>query len=100
MVGLMEVLKWLISGGSGAVAYWLMEKVKALAALEPEPKRYVSLAISGAVAVLAFLAQVGMGYQAAPLDARAWIETLFAVVGVAMGIGQILHGALKLRNRA
>ena len=96
---LSAVLTWVLSGGSGVLSYFLMEKVKQLAALNPEPKRYVALGISAAVAVLAYLAQMGMGYATVPVDTKAWIESIFAVVGVACGVGQVLHARVKLSGR-
>lgn len=100
MISLQDVLQWVISGGAGVIAYWLMENISYLKNLAPEAKRYVALAIAIALAVLGYFAQVAMGYQVAPQDARGWIEALFAVAGVAGGLSQIVHARLQLSKRS
>lgn len=96
---LSQVLTWLVSsGGAGVAAYFLMEKVRLLAALAPEPKRYVSLALAAVIAMAAFSASVGLGYAPVPSGAQAWGEALFAVAFVATNLGQIIHGRAKLRQ--
>ena len=99
MDNLLEFLTWALTPGAGVLAYWLMENVSALAALEPKLKRLVAFGLSALIGVLAFLAMVGMGYQPAPADWRAWVEALFGVAAVAAGLSQILHGLLKLWYR-
>lgn len=96
MDNLLGFLTWVLTPGAGILTYWLMENVPVLAALEAKLKRFVAFGLSALIAVLAFLAMVGMGYQPAPADARAWIEALFSVAAVAAGLSQVLHGLIKL----
>lgn len=98
-VDLNEFLTWIIGGGgAGALAYWLMERVPALRDLSSEWKRYISLALAGLLSAGAFAASVGLGYVANPGDWQGWIESIFAVVAVGVGLSQIIHGRLKLRG--
>jgi hypothetical protein len=93
-------LTWLIGGGGGTlVAYWLMENVPALQNLASEYKRYLSLAIAGLVACAAFGVSVGLGYREAPAGWQGWLEALFAVIGLAIGGSQAIHGRLNLKSR-
>lgn len=97
---LKELLLWVLDrGGAGIATYWLMENIAALVALAPQYKRYVTYAIAGVLATLAFLAFVGMGYQPAPETTRAWIEALSSVVGVAIGLSQLIHGAKQMKRK-
>lgn len=95
---LQEFLVWLLSGaGSGAVAYAIMQFLEGKVDLSAEVKRYLSLAIAAVVAVGAFMATVGLGYEAQPETVRAWIEAIFSVIAVAIGLSQAIHGLLKLK---
>lgn len=92
-----DLLTWILSGGgAGVVSYWLMEHLAFLVMLAPQYKRYVSLALAGTLAVVGYLIAVGMGYQVAPAEVKGWVEALFSVIGVAIGLGQLIHGAKKL----
>ena len=100
-MSLRELLVLVISGAAGGpISYWLMEKVKWLAGLPAEYKRYISLAIAAALPVLAWLVVLGMGYEPAPATWQGWIEQVFYLAGgglLAVLGGQTLHGRLKLR---
>lgn len=92
-------LAWVVEGGgAGVAAYFLMEKVKALASLNPEAKRYVSLALAGILAMGVFVLTVFLGYTPQPADAQGWLESLFAVAFLATNLSQIIHGRTKLRD--
>jgi len=98
-----EFLTWVLSGGgAGIVSYWLMEHLAFFVQLAAQYKRYVSLALAGGLAVLGYLAAVGMGYQVAPVEAKGWIEALFSVAGVAIGLSQLIHGIriLPMKKKA
>ncbi len=93
---LSEFLLWLVSGGgAGIVAYWLMERIgKNIAS--SEIKRYLSLALAAGLAMLAYYGQTFLGYVATPETAQAWLEALFSVAAVAIGLSQAVHGRIKL----
>lgn len=93
----------LTGGGAGAVAYWfwafLERRFPGLADLDAEYKRYITMALTLTIAVLGFVVGVVMLYITAPVDWRAWIETLVSVIGTAFGVAQFLHGILDLRKK-
>jgi hypothetical protein len=93
---LKDLLLVLMAAGSGGLVYWLMETVAWFKALPAMWKRFLSLALSGAIPVLAWLFGVAMLYWLEPIGWRAWIEAIFAVAAGGMFTSQILHGALKL----
>ncbi|RLC84853.1 MAG: hypothetical protein DRJ03_13100 [Chloroflexi bacterium] len=93
-----ELLSWILSGGgAGIIAYWLMDHLPFLIQLSSEYKRYASLIIAGILAVAGYLVAVSMGYQPQPETIKAWVETLFSVIGVAIGLSQFIHGRRRLR---
>ena len=98
---LSQVLTWFVSGGgAGIVAYFLMEKLRPLAELTSELKRYVSLLLAAVLAMAAFALAVGLRYVEAPTTIQAWAEALFAVAFIATNLGQIIHGRTRLRSPA
>jgi hypothetical protein len=98
---LKDALLLLVSGGGGAISYWLMAKVPALVAIKrPDYKRYVSLAIQAALPILSWLVMMGMGYESPPVAWQGWIERCFALAAGAIIVGQGMHGAIDLRKRA
>jgi len=94
---LKELLTWVVSGGGAAiVAYLLIEEIPALAALNPEPKRYVAFALSAALAIGAWFAMAGMLYEPWPLTVYEWIEKLVFIGTSAFALSQIIHAKAKL----
>lgn len=93
---LKDALVFLSTTGAAAAAWWLMDRVWFLARQGPEAKRYLAFALTAAIAVLAWLAQVGMLYQAAPADWRGWVEALSAVAFTAVGLNQIIHARASM----
>jgi hypothetical protein len=89
---LSEALKWLSSVGAGIVAFWIMARVAFFATLSPEGKRIAAIALSSAIAIAAWGAQVALGYLPVPVGATAWVETIFGVAAVAFMSSQIAHG--------
>jgi len=89
-------LPWVTTVGAGLLAYWLLDEVPALTRLGPKAKRRLAYILSAAVAILAYLAMMGMHYVPVPADARAWIEVLFVVGTGAFGLSQIIHGEREL----
>lgn len=100
---LSEFLAWLVlSGGAGIAVYALWEQLEKwipkLGTLPADIESYITLALTGVFAVLAYLAQCGLGYVAVPVNTVGWIEAIFAVFGLAVGITKVLHN-FKLHNR-
>ena len=95
---LSQFLAWIVcGGGAGVIAYVLMDKVRLLAELAPEVKRYASLALAAILAMAAFVLGVFLGYEPHPVNAQMWVEGLFAVAFVATNLSQIIHGRKQLR---
>jgi hypothetical protein len=97
---LKDFLLWVSTIGAGTISYEMMEHVAWLAARPTQGKRWWAFGIAGLVAMLGFLAAVGLGYRVAPVGATAWCESLFAVATTAFGLGQLIHGQVVLRARA
>jgi hypothetical protein len=96
-VDLKSFLVWLISPvGAGVLAYLLIDNVPRLCALEAKLKRWVAAGISAGIAILGFLATVGLGYQAAPVGGVPWLEAVFAVATGAFSLATIIHGVRDL----
>ena len=97
---LKDFLLWLTTIGAGTISYELMEHVAWLAARPSDHKRWWAYGIAAIIAMLGFLAAVGLGYRVAPVGGTAWVESLFTVATTAFGLGQLIHGAAVLRARA
>lgn len=96
---LSQVLVWITcGGGAGTIAYFLMEKVRPLAELSAEGKRYTSLGLAAILAMAAFALGVFLGYEPYPINPQMWAEGLFAVAFVATSLSQVIHGRVKLRQ--
>ena len=91
-------LELLVSGGAGAVIYWLMDHTK-LKDLSPQNKRYVSLGLAVVIPVVAWLAMVGLGYSDMPTTWQGWLENAFALMSPAILVSQGMHGALELGKK-
>jgi hypothetical protein len=92
-------LAWLSTAGASIVAYIIINKLTE--AGKPSTwsawtVRLVSYAISGGIAILAYVGLVLMQYQAEPVNTRAWIEALFVVATTSFGLSTIIHGKERL----
>lgn len=87
------------TGGAAALSYFLVEKVKQLATLPSEPKRYTAMTIAATLASLGYGAMVGLSYLDTPAGAQGWLEALFAVAFVAVTGGQTIHARKKLAKQ-
>lgn len=101
---LQQVLTWVaFSGGAGVITYLLWEQLekwfKKLAELPSDIEGYVTLALTGVFAVLAYVAQIYLGYVEMPVGTVAWIEAIFAVFGAAIGVTRLIHGIKKMNMR-
>ena len=95
---LKEFLRWAVSGGgAGIIAYWLLARWPWFAAQAADRKRFVSIAVTFALADVLWLALVFAGYDAVPVGVLGWIEALFLTGTTAFGLSQVIHGARDLR---
>jgi hypothetical protein len=88
---LQAFLAWVISGGAATGAYFLVEKVKWLAALAPESKRWAAFGVSALLAMAAYTVAAFCGYEALPGSFLAWVEILFLVGTSSFGLATLLH---------
>ena len=90
-MNLAKLLEVLISGGGGAAVYLLLGRWPWFVGLASEYKRWVAIAASALVGVVAFVVSaVVMQYQVAPTDWRSWVE---AVVNIIIAIAAPGAGA-------
>jgi hypothetical protein len=107
-----EGLLWLMGAGAGILAFYLLDRLERsitprlwrvrawILLLSPEDKRWLAFALTGLIAILAYLVTLVMAYGAPPGDWRAWVEELFAVVAAAIIASQVTHGRVALRRKA
>ena len=95
---LLSVLQLAVAGGlSGSVTYVMLKYWPWYGALtNAELKRWIAIGANAVVAVAAWFAMLGMGYVQAPVDSRAWVETIAKIV-LALGatsyeVSQAWHG--------
>ncbi len=94
---LQALLLWLVSKGAFAIAFALMEWLPWpwFQALLPRWKRVAAFALTGVIAIGAYLLQIVMLYEPAPgawpADWRAWVAKLVVVATSAFGLATLLH---------
>lgn len=101
---LAQTLTWIVlGGGAGVITFALWEKLEKwipkLGKLPSDLEGYITYAITAAFAVGAYLIQVKIGYAEMPIDPLAWAESVFAVLGIALGVTRLIHGQKKLKAR-
>ncbi|MFA5460271.1 MAG: hypothetical protein WC283_03030 [Candidatus Paceibacterota bacterium] len=91
-----DMLQWILGGGMGPLAYWLMEHVDFLAAIEPpKRKRYVSFA----VAIVVAWAALGLTFwfdPTLPATPQEWVNLFGTVAFEAVVASQAIHGERNL----
>ena len=89
------LLYWLTTPGAGGITVWVMDHWKWAKSLSDEPKRWLAFALSGAIALAAWGAQMAMLYVEPPADWRAGVEYAVALVFFAFGISQLAHARMS-----
>jgi len=92
------VLTAINTGAAAKITYDLMEHPP-LAALSPQMRRYVSLALATTIASLLFLAYCWI-VSTWPATPQEWANDLVGVSYLAIMASQIAHGAIKLPAKA
>ena len=97
LLTLKGLLTFLVAGpGAGIVTSYILSKWRQYQEWGDDFwKMVVAIIIPGPLAFLAYLGMMAMLYVEPPGDARAWIETGFAVMAAAIA-GQLAH---KFRQR-
>ena len=94
-----SVITWMMAGpGAGWAAFQVMNRIPWPDAVTMETKRFVSIALTMAIAIVAWLILVWVGKQPLPIGAIGWFEQAFAVAGSAYITSQAIHGATILRE--
>ena len=97
---LIVVLVWLATGGgSGALTYFIMDRVEWFKNLGPDHKRWVSWAMAVGFSWAAWGVMLLMGYEGIPASWQAIVEQLFKLGAVAILSTLGLHGAIDLRAK-
>jgi uncharacterized membrane-anchored protein len=89
-----ELLSWIIYGGGGILAAsWLLERIKGFQAQSPENRRWITLAVSVVIALVAYaiLAYVPSAVLA-QLD--PWLVVVSGTIILYSG-GQVYHKLTK-----
>jgi hypothetical protein len=101
-MNLAELLSWVLSGGGAGVAsYFLWNELEGtfpdyMGRWSKKAKRYATLGMASVLAILAYLVVVAMGYEPTPEDVKGWVESVFSVIAVSIGLSQMIHGMRHL----
>ena len=76
---------------AGPAAWFLVEKVKFLQALEPDTKRYVAFGVSAVIAALGWLGLIVIGDVPLPGSALEWVSKLWLVMTSSFGLATLLN---------
>jgi len=95
---LKDILSWLVSGGGAAVvAYFLIAKIKFFWQFEGDTKRYIAFALSGGIAVAAWLV-LALGTETLPVgNWWVWAQKLVLVFTTSFSLSQLIQ-APQLRG--
>ena len=84
---------------AGAFAWYLIDRIKWFATLQPDTKRLVSYAFSAAIAIVAYLGLIGIGAEPAPVGVVTWINALFTVGTSSFGLATLLNTTALVKYR-
>lgn len=96
---LLDFIIWVIvSGGSGVIAYWVMERLKSIEGWELSAmgNRVVSLTLAALIAMGLYTFGMWLAFWPVPETPQQWVIVLFAAAAPSLGISQLVHGAKKL----
>lgn len=85
---------------AGPAAWFLIEKVKYLQALEPDTKRYVAFGLSGVIAVAGWFGLLAIGKVAAPGNVVDWISEIWLVMTSSFGLATLLNAPSLKKYRS
>ena len=89
-------LRLLMTVLAGTLAWWLIDRIKWFAGLQPDTKRLVSYAFSAAIAIVAYLGLVAISAETPPTGVIAWVSRLWLVGTSSFGMSTLLNtGALR-----
>jgi hypothetical protein len=94
MENLNALVSWIIwSGGALLIASWVLDKIPAFMALQPDPKRYINMAVS---VFLALAAYAVITYVPANIFVilDPWFKIVAGVVALYSG-QQLVHAQAK-----
>ena len=84
---------------AGAFAWYLIDRIKWFATLQPDTKRLVSYAFSAAIAIVAYLGLIGIGAEPVPVGVVPWISQLWLVGTSSFGMSTLLNTTALVKYR-
>jgi hypothetical protein len=108
-MSLHEGLLWLMGAGAGVLAFYVLDRLEKqcrwgrlaawLTFLHADDKRWLAFAVTGVIAVAAYLLALVMEFRLAPWGWREWANEVFSVVAAAIIASQVTHGRVVLSRR-
>ena len=100
-MNLVDLFVWIVQGGgAGIVSYWFWNRLEvwfeAIAGLDRELKGYLTLILAGLIGGAAGYLMVVLAYVDSPADSKAWIEYLFSVIALSVGMSKVIHARREL----
>lgn len=104
---LVDFLVWIATGGGGGVfAYWfwgiLERNFSSIDELSKEIKSYLTLLVAVLTSVLGYIGQLAMNYETMPGSATGWIESIFAIIIIALPniiTSRLIHARVQLKGK-
>ena len=77
---------------AGPIAWYLVDKIKWFAGLQPDTKRYAAFGLSALIAGIAWLGLVAIGNVPLPGNWLAWLSSLWLVMTSSFGLASLING--------
>jgi hypothetical protein len=87
-VFLQALSSWL----AGPAAWWLIDHVPWLKALQPDTKRYTAFALSAVIAAVGWFGLLAIGNITPPGHWVDWVSQLWLVMTSSFGLATLLNG--------
>jgi drug/metabolite transporter superfamily protein YnfA len=77
---------------AGPIAWYIIERVKWFATLQPDTKRYAAFGMSAVIAALAWLALIAIGRITPPGNWVQWVSDMWLVMTSSFGFATLING--------
>lgn len=77
---------------AGPIAWFLIDKIKWFAGLQPDTKRYAAYGMSAIIAAIAWLGLVAIGNVPLPTNWVQWVSNMWLVMTASFGLSTLLNG--------
>lgn len=85
---------------AGTFSWWLIDRIKWFATLQPDTKRYVAYALSAAIAIVAYLLLIVLGREPAPVGLFPWVASLWTIGTSSFGLSTLLNTSALRKYRS